>query len=1011
MSVFVVSALVFLELLAVATINFSFCNGRITNDYVGCIQTERKALLSFKQDLSDPSNRLASWVGDTDGDGDGNCCKWAGVVCDNFTGHVLELHLRNPLLKYLILDLQNVYTSYFSLEAEYEAYERSLLGGKINPSLLDLKHLIYLDLSGNNFEGIQIPKFLGSMENLRYLNLSNAGLSGMIPHEIGNLSHIRYLDLNLEYQSSTLHVENLFWLSGLSLLEHLDLSGVNLNRASNSLLLMTNMLSSLKVLQLSNCELDHFPSFSMAKFSSLATLDLSRNGFRNHLIPSWIFDLSHLVVLNLAENSFQGSIPEGLQNLTSLTCLDLSSNLFNSSIPEWLYSFTHLEYLSLRYNNLQGRISSGIGNLTSIAQLDLSGNELVGSIPRSFGRLCNLRSISLFGSNLSQEISEILDIFSKCIVNKLESLDMGSSQISGQFTDQLGPFKNLHTFQVTKNSISGPIPSSLLGELSSLKILDVSFNKLNGTLSEIHFTNVTRLLYLDASENPLELTVSLDWIPPFQLEYLYLRSCNLGHGFPLWLHTQKFLLYIDISDSGILDNIPSPFWNVLSHIVFLNLSCNQMYGQIPDLTNAPNLFVLDLSSNNFSGPLPLLNSNVSTAIFSNNNFSGSISQFLCHRTDESKQTEVLKVRFNLLAEELPDCWMIWPSLKILDLGNNKFSGSLPTSIGTLIMLQSLRLRENNLSGTIPVALKNCTELGLLDVSGNGLVGTIPTWIGERFSSMIVLNLRSNKFHGFFPTELCSLASLQILDLADNNLFGAIPRCINNISAMVTIRFTGNDVRFDTNFTHTIEDALVVTKGRTLEYSTNLNLVRSIDLSRNNFSGEIPIEVTNLGALWSLNLSYNSFTGKIPENIGAMRLLESVDFFSNQLFGEIPQSISTLTFLSRLNLSNNNLIGKIPLSTQLQSFDPSCFTGNELCGSPLPENCSDTSPTVPDHENGRGNDDEEHEVDWVLYVSMALGFVVGFWSLIGPLIVNRTWRDMYSRFLDRLGDKIGSVVRK
>ncbi|KAL5737645.1 hypothetical protein ACOSP7_030406 [Xanthoceras sorbifolium] len=944
MRVFVVFALVFLELLVVSTINFSFCNGRITNDYVGCIQTERKALLSFNQNLSDPSNLLASWVGDADGDGDGDCCKWAGVVCDNFTGHVLELHLRNPHSKFLIL-LQDAYsTSYGTWKAKYEAYERSLLGGKINPSLLDLKHLIYLDLSGNNFEGIQIPKFLGSMENLRYLNLSNAGFSGMIPHQIGNLSHIRYLDLNSEHQIGTLHVENLFWLSDLSLLEHLDLSSVNLSRASDSWLLMTNMLSSLKVLRLSNCELHHLPPLPMAKFSSLATLDLSENGFRNHLISTG--------------NSFQGSIPGGLQNLTSLKHLDLSSNLFESSIPEWLYIFTHLEYLSLGSNYLQGRISSGIGNLTSIAQLDLSGNELVGSIPRSFGRLCNLRSISLFGINLSQEIYEILDIFSRCIVNKLESLDMVGSQISGQFTDQLGLFKNLYNFLVSENSICGPIPSSL-GELSSLKILSVSFNKLNGTLSEIHFTNITRLCHLDASENQLELTVSLDWIP------LFIVCC--------------------ISNSGILDNIPSPFWNVLSHITFLNLSCNQMYGQIPDLTNAPILVVLDLSSNNFSGPLPLLNSNVSTTIFSSNNFSGSISQFLCLRTNESKQTEVLKVRFNLLAEELPDCWMIWPSLKILDLGNNKFSGSLPTSIGTLIRL--------------------------LDVSGNRLVGTIPTWIGERFSSMIFLNLRSNKFHGFLPMELCSLASLQILDLADNNLFGAIPRCVNNISAMVTIRFTGNDVKFDTSFTDTIEDALVVTKGITMEYNANLNLVRSIDLSRNNFSGEIPIEVTNLGALWSLNLSHNFFIGKIPENIGAMGSLESVDLSSNQLSGEIPQSISTLTFLSCLNLSNNNLIGKIPLSTRLQSFDPSCFIGNELCGSPLPENCSDTSPTIPDHENSRGNDDEEHEVDWVLYVGMALGFVVGFWSLIGPLIVNRRWRDMYCRFLDRLGDKIGSVVRK
>ena len=75
----------------------------------------------------------------------------------------------------------------------------------------------------------------------------------------------------------------------------------------------------------------------------------------------------------------------------------------------------------------------------------------------------------------------------------------------------------------------------------------------------------------------------------------------------------------------------------------------------------------------------------------------------------------------------------------------------------------------------------------------------------------------------------------------------------------------------------------------------------------------------------------------------MRALESIDLSANQFDGEIPQSISNLTFLSFLNFSNNNLVGKIPSSTQLQSFDASSFTGNELCGPPLLKNCTEIVP--------------------------------------------------------------------
>lgn len=80
-----VTLIVLLGLLSIASINPKFSSGE--SDQVRCIESERQALLKFKQDLKDPLNRLVSWAAD------GDCCQWVGVVCHNVTGHVHELHL------------------------------------------------------------------------------------------------------------------------------------------------------------------------------------------------------------------------------------------------------------------------------------------------------------------------------------------------------------------------------------------------------------------------------------------------------------------------------------------------------------------------------------------------------------------------------------------------------------------------------------------------------------------------------------------------------------------------------------------------------------------------------------------------------------------------------------------------------------------------------------------------------------------------------------------------------
>ena len=349
---------------------------------------------------------------------------------------------------------------------------------------------------------------------------------------------------------------------------------------------------------------------------------------------------------------------------------------------------------------------------------------------------------------------------------------------------------------------------------------------------------------------------------------------------------------------------------------------------------------------------------------------------------------------------------------ILNLGNNNFSGSIPASMGSLTHLKSLHLYKNKFFGKLPSSLKNCGGLVTIDVAENRFARNIPSWIGHRCTGLKILSLHSNYFHGHIPKELCALTSLQILDLSHNELSGNIPRCVKNFSATATDNISNDHIYSYLSGSRygeilPLESALLVIKGKILEYSTILYLVKSVDFSKNSLSGEIPEEVTNLQALQSLNLSYNLLNGSIPMNIGTMVLLESVYFSVNHLSGKIPSSMSNLTFLSHLNMSNNNLTGKIPLSTQLQSLTVLSFIGNKLCGPPLMDNCT-VNGVKPNNENTRSKDTNGLEVDW-FYVSVALGFVVGFWGVCCSILLNKPWRIMYFQFLDHVWYKLKSIV--
>ncbi|KAH0708119.1 hypothetical protein KY290_009624 [Solanum tuberosum] len=788
------------------------------------------SLLKFKQSFTidtsaviyncpKPYPKTSSWNTSRD------CCSWDGVVCDDITGHVIELDL-----------------------------SCSYLTGTIdsNSSLFQLSHLQRLDLSFNNFSNSHISPEFGKFSSLKHLHLSDSYFSGQIPSEISHLSKLHSLRLSAFFN---------FYSKKLRLTTH-DFKSLLQN------------LTQLRELHLSQVNI---PSTIPLNFSShFTTLRLSETGLYG-IIPESIFHLPNLEILDLSYNDhLNGYFPKAKWNSSaSLIELSLSMVNFSDNFPESIgYHLTSLRSLDLVYCNLRGPIPESLSNLTRIEYLVLYGNSLNGTIPPGMLSLPSLNTIVLSNNHLSGPLEDFK-------ANSLRWIYLEGNQLQGHLPHSIQNLVNLTSLYLSFNNFSGFVDVSFFSNFKQLWYLSLSYNNISLTndnnvtlpeslttlelaaceVKELEFLRSAKKLWqLDLSNNKIQgripdwawsnwmssldtlnmshnMLTSVDSIPLQSLDTIDLRSNLLQGSLPIPSNSTRFFF---ISHNNLSEEIPSSICNLTS-LIMLDLATNNLRGEIPQcFGNITSLQVLDIRHNNLSGNIPTTFSNGSSL-------------------------RNLNLHGNKLEGKIPQSLTNCKQLEVLDLGDNHLNDTFPVWLGTLPKLKVLSLRFNELHGPIRTSrIENMFPvLRIIDLSCNAFSGNLPSSLFQHLKAMRTIDpsMEASRYSGDsyyqdsiavvskgFEREIVRILFLYTtIDLSNNKFEGHIPTIMGDLIALRVLNISHNG----------LEGPIPSSLG-------SLSLVESLDLSSNHLVGEIPAQFASLTSLEVFNLSYNHLEGCIPQ---------------------------------------------------------------------------------------------------------------------------------------------------
>ena len=327
----------------------------------------------------------------------------------------------------------------------------------------------------------------------------------------------------------------------------------------------------------------------------------------------------------------------------------------------------------------------------------------------------------------------------------------------------------------------------------------------------------------------------------------------------------------------------------------LDIHFNQLSGSIKDFdATSSHLVFVDLSKNNLIGHIPK-----------------SFFQLRC--------LAYLDIGWNNLvgSVDLSSFWRL-RNLNHLDLSNNKLSvrdmdGEDNNSPSTYIPRVTWLGLSCNLT-EFPVSLAHLNQVSYLDLSSNRISGAIPKWMWVTWnSSLTYLNLSHNLLSIMqFTSYVLPFDQLEILDLSFNQLQGQIP--MPSPPAAMLYYSNNNFSSVLPNFTLYLGQEFRISKNKIsghIPKSVCDSTIGVLDLSFNNFSGQIPSCLIEDGYMSVLSLRENQFEGMLPTNIKDYCFLHTLDLNNNKIEGQLPRTLTKCLQLEFLDIGNNNMVGIFP----------------------------------------------------------------------------------------------------